>query len=159
MISNGLFAAIADELVRLIQYGRGNRRQIRLDAGLVLGSRRYDAGCVDRAFGIELIPMPAEAAGRLGAAETGSSARSDGHRRKRRWLVGRDQPERLLAGVNDLERPHHDALERIAAQWAEPGLSGKGLNRRGKAVEIECVACERPDQIGATPLQQRMQRR
>ena len=157
MIANGLLAAIAYEFVGPIHDRRGDRRQIRLDARLILGSRRHDADGADGPLGIEVVPVPANAARGLGAAEAGSGARRDRQRRERRRFVGRNQSERLLAGVDDLERAHDDALERVAADGAEPGAPRESLYRCRQAIEVERVACERSDEIGTTPLHRRMQ--
>ena len=65
-----------------------------------------------------------------------------------RRLIGGDEPQRLLAGVNDLNRAHDDALERIAADRPEPGLARQRLHVGGQPVEIQAIARQRPDQIG-----------
>ena len=116
----------ANNIVGLIQDRRGDSLEVCLDARLVLRGRRHDARLPDRTVGIKFVSVPANAARGLGAAETYASKRFDRHRCNIGRLIGRDQSQCLLTGIDDLEGPHDDAAERVVAYRARARLRGRG---------------------------------
>ncbi len=83
--------------------------------------------------------------------------------RRSRWRHARDVPhggrvgrlvlfddaQRLVAGVEHFHAAHDDALERIAADGPEPGGAGGFPRERREPVEVQAVARQRADQVGA----------
>ena len=134
--------------------------EIFLDARLVLRGRRHDARFGDRPVGFEPVAVIEQPARRLGRAEADAGARRDRDgRRLFRLLVGGDDPQRLVAGVEHLDRADHDAAVGIGAGSAEPGRARRLLRERRQTVEIQAVAGERSDEVGAAAAKVRVQRR
>src|SRR5208337_3562076 len=104
------------------------------------------------------VAMPADTARRLGAAETGALARLKLHRGLCRRLVVCDQPQGLIASINDLNGAHDYALEWVPANRSKPSLAGERLHMAGQKVEVQCIARERSDVISAAPFHHRMER-
>ena len=88
----------------------------------------------------------------------------EGAREAARWLSasGKDREAIqylaeafTIAGLQsaDLNGAHDDAFERVPANRPEPGLASKLLDVRRQAVIIDRIAGERPNVIGAAPLQ------
>ena len=98
------------------------------------------------------------AARRLGGPMAGGGARLGADGRFGRFAIGVDQAQRLLEGEQHLDRAHDDALERVAADGRQTGRLRRRLHIGWKAVEIEGIARQRPEQIGAATLDARMQR-
>ena len=74
-------------------------------------------------------------------------------------LVGVDQPQRLVERVEDLDRADDDAAERVAADRRRGPASAAASRASGESrVEVERVAGERPDEVGAALAQARVQR-
>ena len=80
VIADALLAAVADDVIGLIDDHGGDGGKIGFDARLVLRGRRHDARVFDGAVGCEVIAVPADAARRLGAAKAGAGARFERHR-------------------------------------------------------------------------------
>src|SRR5579862_8185378 len=114
IVADGLLAAVADDLIGPIEDGGGNRSEVRLDARLVLRGRRHDTHPLDRAVSRELVAVPADAARRLGAAETAAGARLELYGCFGRRVIGADDAQCLFARKQDFHRAYDDALERIA---------------------------------------------
>ena len=102
--------------------------------------------------------MVQQAARRLGRRIACGGPRGDRDDRLIRLLVGIDYPERLVTGVQHLDRAHDDAAIRIVAGWRKAGLARRLLGERRETVEVQAVARERPAQVGATPANVGMQR-
>ncbi len=86
----------------------------------------------------------------------GRGARRDVEERPRRRLVRRDQPQRFVAGVEDLDRAHDDAAERIPADGTEASGPRRLSRERREPLSVERVARERPAQVGAALAEPRL---
>ena len=75
-----------------------------------------------------------------------------------RLLVSLDHPQRLVAGVDELDRTDDDAQERVAARRPETGLGRRLLRERGEPVAVQRVPGERPAEVDAAVAQARVQR-
>ena len=85
---------------------------------------------------VQLVAVVEHPARRLASRRSPiAGARLDLDRRRVGRLVGVDEPQGLVAGVEDLHRPHDDALERVAAAGAEAGLRGRLARERREPVE------------------------
>src|ERR1039457_6964648 len=82
---------------------------------LVLRSWRNKHCRSDEPALIEIVAMIEEAPGCFRGGLPSRCPRGCLYARYERWLVFADHAQRLMAGKNQLDRPHHDAAERIAA--------------------------------------------
>ena len=124
--------------------------QVLLDRELVLRGRRDDLRVEDRAVGVELVAVVEEATRRLGRAVADPGARLDLRRRRVRLLVLADQPQRLVAGVDELDAADDDAPEGVAAGDLEADLAGNLARERRQPVGAERVPSERAAEIRAS---------
>src|SRR5438094_3166313 len=135
IVSNGLLAFPLQFIRRKRQVFAHKIRDVQLDSFLVLRSGRNDLGIEYRSVLTDLIAMVEDAAGRFRAAITGSGPRLQlGLRRGR--LVLLDNTQRFLAGIQDLEAAHDDALKRVTADRIQPCLLSRLLDGRRKTVEV-----------------------
>ena len=102
VIPDALLAAVADELIGLIQNRGCDGGDVGLYARLILRRWRHDPGCADRTLAVELVAVPANSTRRFSTAVPGRSGRRERNRCAVRRLIAAYQPQRLLAGVNDL---------------------------------------------------------
>src|SRR5690348_17259084 len=101
---------------------------------------------------IEMIAMVEHAARRLSRGIADAGARDDGDGGLIRPFIRFDDADRLITGIDQLDRPDDDALIGVHANGAETGGARRILGERRQAIEIEAVAGERPDEIGAAVL-------
>ena len=73
-------------------------------------------------------------------------------------LVLRDDPQRLVRGVDGLDGAHDDAAERVAHDVAEPDLGRDLARQRRQLGRGERVARERADEVVADARERRVER-
>ncbi len=115
-------------------------------------SRFCDVGGTMRAERIRpslsrLITVEQQAAGRLGCPVADAGPPWDGDRWWVGRLVGLYEPQRLLAGVNKLDRTHGDRLERVVADHAQARGHCRLACERGELVIVQRVARERTGEV------------
>ena len=66
--------------------------------------------------------------------------------------------QRLVAGVDHLDRAHHDAAVRVEAWRGRRPPPRRRRGRATKALEVQAIARQRPDQIRAALARSRLQR-
>ena len=71
----------------------------------------------------------------------------DLHRRPVGHLVAIDDADRLVTGVEDLQRPDDDGLERVPALRPHPHGLRRLLGHGGEAIEVEGQPCEWTDHV------------
>ena len=102
---------------------------------------------------IQAVAVVEQAPGRLGGGAAHHRPGLHRHRRLLRPLVGRDDPQGLLHGVEHLHGPDDDALKGVAAYRPQAGLPGRLPGQGGEAVKVQVVAGQGTDKIGAPPFQ------
>src|ERR1019366_5700194 len=109
VVAHGLLAAVTELIVGQVQPLADEARQIGFDAGLVLGRGRNNARLGDAPIRLQAVAMVEQATRRLGGRTADASTRLDLHGWLVRRLVGIDDPQRVVAGVERLHRSHDDA--------------------------------------------------
>ncbi len=158
VVADRLLAAQRQLLVGQVEAVFDDRPQILLDGELVLGGGWHDRGVEDRAVVVDLIAVVQQATGRLGGAVPDRASRRDLDRGRIRLLVARDDRERVVACLHELDRAHDDALKRVAADRPQTGLARGVAGQRTQLCRGQRVARERPRQICAALADARVQR-
>jgi hypothetical protein len=130
VVADRLLAPPLQRVVVEVEVRLDEVEQVLLDRGLVLRGRRHDHRVGDRA------PSSSCSGGRgsRGAPRWRRARRrrrADLDGRDARALVGRDQPQRLVERVDGLERPDHDAAERVAHRWTQPTSAASACRSAG----------------------------
>src|ERR1017187_9356433 len=113
VVSHRLLALRTEFGFREVQELGHKVRQILLDGLLVLRGRRNDLCLEDGALLVKAVAMIQNASGRLGTAITRGGARMNLDGWFLRPLILLDNPQSFIAGVNDFDTAHDDALERV----------------------------------------------
>jgi len=136
---------------------RDERVEVLLDRPLVLRGRRHDLRVEDGAVRAEAVAVVENATRRLARAVPPTGLRHDLDRRLRRLLVLRDQPQRLVAGVHELDGTHDDRAERVVDDGLKTYLVGRRERVGGEQPAMQREACKGADEVGAALAQARVQ--
>jgi hypothetical protein len=145
--------------VRQVEPRAGELAQVGLDDPLVLRGRGDDLRVGDRAVRGDPVPVVEQPARCLCAAVPGRLRRRHVDPRRVRRLVVLDEPQRLLARVDQFDGADDDAAERVGAGGTQPSGAGRGRRRLRQVPGIQAVPGHRADQVGPVPGQHRVQRR
>src|SRR5512140_2321078 len=157
VVSDGLLAAQRQLVVREREILLDEEPEVVFDRPEVLRRRRDDLRLLEEAVRADPVPVVENSTRRLRAGHPDAVPRRDVHPGAPGRFVGREDAERLVDRINGLHRAHDDALKRISADGRETGRSRELLHGRREPVEIEAVARERPDEIGAALLERRVE--
>src|SRR3990170_804535 len=101
--------------------------------------------------------MIEQAPRRLGSGAAGAGLRFKRHGGPVRLFVGFNDAQRLVAGIEDLDRSNDDALVGIVASRSDPGVMRCLEGKWRQSIEIKGETGERSDQIGAAVSQSRLE--
>ena len=107
---------------------------------------------------IERVAMIEKAAGRFRGGLPGRGPRGRLCARRGRWFVVADHAQCLVAGKNQLDCPHHDAAEWIAARYLKSTIACCLFCHVRQFVEVKIKTGHRADHVGIAATQDGMQR-
>ena len=159
VVAHRLLAFPGQPVMRQVEPRPDELAQVGLDDPLVLRGRGNDFRVGDGAVRGNPVPVVEQPARRLGAAVPGRLRRWHVDRWRIRRLVVLDEPQRLLARVDEFDGADDDAAERVGAGGAQPGGAGGGCRRLRQVSGVHAVPGHRADHVGPAPVQHRVQRR